>query len=38
MNPVIRTSGQMYRQLGIRPVITLPELDLAKGRPKPERT
>jgi uncharacterized protein involved in exopolysaccharide biosynthesis len=38
MNPVIRTSGQMQRQLGIRPVITLPELDLAKGRPKPERS
>ncbi|MFZ0097397.1 MAG: Wzz/FepE/Etk N-terminal domain-containing protein [Gemmobacter sp.] len=38
MNPVIRTSGQMYRQVGIRPVITLPELDLAKGRPKQNQT
>jgi uncharacterized protein involved in exopolysaccharide biosynthesis len=38
MNPVIRTSGQMYRQLGIRPVITLPELDLSKRRPRGSRT
>lgn len=28
MNPVIRTAAQMNRELGIRPVITIPELDL----------
>lgn len=28
MNPVIRTASQMNRELGIRPVITIPELDL----------
>lgn len=33
MNPVIRTASQMNRELGIRPVITIPELDLrAAGR------
>lgn len=35
MNPVIRTASQMNRELGIRPVITLPQLDLrpaSRGR------
>jgi uncharacterized protein involved in exopolysaccharide biosynthesis len=32
MKPVVRTSAQMERQLGLRPVIALPELDLPARR------
>lgn len=33
MKPVLRTSGQMERQLGLRPIVAIPELDLP-GRPR----
>ncbi|MEH7827771.1 GumC family protein [Gemmobacter denitrificans] len=33
MNPVIRSAEQMQRELDIRPVITLPDLHLAKPHP-----
>lgn len=32
MNPVIRSAAQMERQLNIRPVITIPDLKLARPR------
>lgn len=32
LNPVVRTSTQMERQLGLRPVIAIPELDLGVRR------
>lgn len=31
MRPVVRTSTQMERQLGLRPVITIPELDFGRA-------
>ena len=33
MKPVLRTSAQMERQLGLRPIVAIPELDLP-GRPR----
>jgi len=33
MKPVLRTSTQMERQLGLRPIVAIPELDLP-GRPR----
>ncbi len=32
LNPVVRTTAQMERQLGLRPVIAIPELDLGGPR------
>lgn len=32
LNPVVRTSAQMERQMGLRPVIAIPELDLGGPR------
>lgn len=37
MNPVIRTSTQMERQLGLRPVISIPELDFGDIRRQTNR-
>ena len=28
MSPVVRTSAQMERQLGLRPIVAIPEIDL----------
>ena len=33
MKPVIRTSTQMERQLGLRPIVAIPELCLAAAQP-----
>lgn len=32
MKPVVRTSTQMERQLGIRPIVAIPELDFVSGK------
>lgn len=32
MKPVVRTSTQMERQLGIRPIVAIPELDFSSGK------
>lgn len=34
LRPVIRTSAQMERELGLRPIIAIPELDLREGKPR----
>jgi tyrosine-protein kinase Etk/Wzc len=33
LKPIVRTSAQMERQLGLRPIVAIPELDLP-GRPR----